>query len=117
MSIKMVRGTADLMATFEVAEYHHAGESASTRAITRFTLWIMADAFRTHGPSTFTQEAIYHALAAILEPLGIDNERGKRWTAAGIKGLFRRHPWKAICKDFARHVGQQIGKTPDFSGS
>jgi hypothetical protein len=99
--------TADLMTTWTEADHHHTRGSASTPVITRFTLWMMADAFRTHVPK-FRPAAISHALAAILEPLGIDNERGEPWTAAGIKVLFRRHPERAIVQDYARHSIQQI---------
>jgi hypothetical protein len=114
--INMIRGTADLFAKFEAADYYHSGGSASTHVITRFLLWMMAGDFRTHVP-TFTQEAIDHALAAILEPLGIYNERGKPWTAAAIKGLFRRHSWRAIWNDHARFVRQWTRETEEISGS
>jgi hypothetical protein len=114
--IQMVQGTADLFATFEAADYYHTGGSASTHVITRFLLWWMADAFRTHVPR-FPKVAIYHALATILEPLGIDNERGEPWTAAGIKGLFRRHSAVAIAKDYVRHGRQWIREIEEISGS
>jgi hypothetical protein len=110
--IKMLRGVADLFTAFEAADYYHTGGSASTHVITRFLLWMMADALRTHVP-TFTQEAIHYALAAILKPLGIYNERGKPWTAAGIKGLFRRHSPMAIIKDYARFVQRWCRETMD----
>jgi hypothetical protein len=64
------------------------------RALTIRTVQMMFEDFRAFGPdnSEFPREAIYHALAEILGPLGVHNTHGKAFKAAGIKRLLVRHP-------------------------
>jgi hypothetical protein len=69
------------------------------RGLTTHTVQMMATDFRAFGPAKgeFPKEAIYHALAAILEPFGVRNIHGNTWTAAGIQKLLRRHPpWRDL---------------------
>jgi len=68
------------------APYH------TVRALTLQVVQLMAEDFRAFGPATFSQEAIYRAVAAILKACGVPSIQGKSWTAAGIKKLLARNP-------------------------
>ena len=63
-----------------------------THFIIDLMLRVMVSDFRMLGPPTFTDGAIYYALATILKPLGIRNDRGKSFTGAGIKGRLSGRP-------------------------
>jgi hypothetical protein len=77
-------------------EYRASGAISYARVHTRSMLLKMAETFRAHGPSTFTQSAIHHTLEAILKPLGIHNNNGESFTADAIKKLLRRHSERNI---------------------
>ena len=62
------------------------------RSLTMLTVQTMAEDFRAFGPATFSREAIYRAVVAILEACGVPSIQGKSWTAAGINKLLARHP-------------------------
>ena len=90
--------TADLLSRIQPADELHAGglRPGPTHPLahtqTNDLVWGMARLFRLYGPPTFSQEAIYRAMAAILGSLGILSARGKPFTTAWIKKLRMRDP-------------------------
>jgi hypothetical protein len=90
--INTLHGARDIMIKIRPAdEYRASGALSAARVHTRSTLLKMVDTFRAHGPSKFTQSAIYHTLEALSKPLGIRNNDGESYTADAIKKLDRRH--------------------------
>jgi hypothetical protein len=96
--IKAIRDVIDGMSEIQPSDVYHAGETMPgapihhIHALTTQLVQMMTEDFRAFGPPTFPQEAIYHAVEDILEPLGVRNFHGKPFTAAGIKKLLRRYP-------------------------
>jgi hypothetical protein len=77
---------------YQVGGAHHLLPHPAERPAKYFLLQTMAQAFRTHGPSKFSQDAINYAMVAILKSLGIPNEQEKSYTAPAIKKLLSRLP-------------------------
>jgi hypothetical protein len=97
--IRALQWAAEITWRIQPADEYHAGgirppgpSHHTVRAHKRLLVWDMISTFRTFRPSTFTQDAMYHALAAILTPLAIYNDRGKDFTPANLKRLGRRQP-------------------------
>jgi hypothetical protein len=63
-----------------------------TDELTVRAVQMMFEDFRFFGPREFPRDAIYYAVAAILNGVGVPSIRGKRFTAAGIQRLLVRQP-------------------------
>jgi hypothetical protein len=70
----------------------HPEHPVTLHTVTIETVQRMFEDFLAFGPQTFSREAIYAALAAILNQLGVPSIQGKCFTAAGIKRLLAQHP-------------------------
>jgi hypothetical protein len=89
--LRTVRQVQRAITLTQEADYRHAfGGMPEAWVRTRYLVLDMVEAFEAYGPSMFPQAAMHAALEAILQPLGVCNQRGERITAAGIKGMLRR---------------------------
>jgi hypothetical protein len=62
------------------------GRESRSRALLAQRLYMtMKAAFQHYGPERYPNDAIYHVMATILNPLGITNRRGGEITAAAIQ--------------------------------
>jgi hypothetical protein len=89
--LRDVRRVRMNLTLIQEVDYRHAfGGVPQAWALAQYLVQDMVEAFKDDGPSEFPKAAMYAALAAILKPLGVCNQRGKPVTAAGIKGMRRR---------------------------
>jgi hypothetical protein len=97
--VKTLQRAADIMSRLQPADDLHAGgitpgtpHPMARVQLTSMLVRDMVDSFHVHGPSTFPEEAIYQAVAAILKPFGVHSEHGKAFKPSGIKAVMRRRP-------------------------
>jgi hypothetical protein len=74
--------------------YNPTNEPGDPRAHSRKwnLLRQMNEAFCSHMPPEWSEEASYRALAAIINQMQIWNAQGKPWTPAAVKRLLKRGP-------------------------